>query len=149
MRILNRLVSQNRKSNPRRRSRRRGTTIILAVVALFIVGVFSAELVRTIARCSDAESERFLRQQAAWLAEAGGHRAASRLQGKDAYPGEVWEIPASELGGNAGRVEIRVVSDPAVPGKRQVTVTADFPRDLPHRNRVVKTLSISVAAQTP
>ena len=121
----------------------------MAVAALFIVGAFSAELVCTTARCSDAEREGLCRMQAAWLAEAGGQRAASRLQGQAPYPGETCEIPASELGGTAGRVEIRVVTDSAAPRKRQITVTADFPRDLPHRNRVVKTMSITLAAQAP
>lgn len=66
--------------------------------------------------------------QAAWLAEAGVERAASRLAADPNYLGETWTIPAAELSGDEGgvvRIHVETVADK--PQQRTVRVEADYP----------------------
>lgn len=127
---------------------RRGKVLFLAIGTLFIVGALTMELVQTSVRNANTQQFQLRHDQAEWLAEAGCNRAALQLKAKPAYTGETWEVAATELDGTPGRVEIKIAPESAGRG-RQVTVTADFPRDLPARQRVVKTFSLAAAARTP
>lgn len=127
---------------------RSGKVLILAIGTLFIVGALTVELVQTAVRTTKADQFHWQHAQAEWLAEAGCDRAALQLKAKPTYTGETWEVAGTELGGTPGRVEVRVAADSAG-RERRVIVTADFPRDLPARQRIVKTFSLSAAARTP
>lgn len=68
------------------------------------------------------------RLQAAWLAEAGLERAASRLQAGADYQGETWNIAATDLDGqHTGRVVIKVEASEGSATTRLVTVEAFYP----------------------
>ncbi len=70
--------------------------------------------------------------QAAWLAESAIERAAARLAAQPDYRGETWNVSADELGGpDAGVAVIRVESTAERPGRRTISVEADYP-DHPH-----------------
>ncbi len=107
---------------------RRGLTSVALLIALFLVGLIAAAILKVaVARRAEvAREER--RLQAGWLAESGMGRAAARLAASAAYTGEVWEIPADEFGGRgAGTVTIRVEPIADRPARRRVSVQADYP----------------------
>jgi type II secretory pathway component PulK len=83
--------------------------------------------------------------QAAWLVEAGLERAAARLAADPAYEGESWTVAAEQLQTrHAGQVEIRVASVADQPALRQVSVSADYPRDATRRARRGKQIEMAL-----
>ncbi len=119
-----------------RKPRRRGLASVAVLIALIVVGLIGAGLLRVaLARRSEVGMEE-RRLQGAWLAESALGRASARLAESDAYTGETWEVPAEELGGRgAGSVAIRVEPVPDHPDRRRVVVRADYPKDSHRRAR--------------
>ncbi|MFO0958643.1 MAG: hypothetical protein U0800_14635 [Isosphaeraceae bacterium] len=91
------------------RRARKGTMLILSLVALMLIAALAAAMAATIAR---ARKEALIARQdaqAACLADAAVARAAARLAGDPAYAGETWEIAAEALeGAGPARVTIAV-----------------------------------------
>ncbi len=108
--------------------RRRGLTSVAALIALMIIALVCAAILKVgLARRSDVmAAER--RLQADWLVESALDRASARLARSPDYPGETWEIPAEAFGGRgAASVTIRVEPVADAPGRRRVAVRADYP----------------------
>ncbi len=125
---------------------RRGLISAVLVMALFALILIAGGLVRVAAlRLGEVRaSER--RLQAEWLAESALDRAAARLSARPDYPGETWDVPASEIGGpDGGTVVIEVKPVPGRPDRRSVRVRADYPRDAPRRARESRALTIAAA----
>ena len=115
---------------------RRGLVSVVILVALIVLGLVCAGLLKAaLTRRSEVGMEE-RRLQAAMLAESGLARASSRLAGPEPYDGETWEIPAEELGGRGtGSVLIRIEPVADRPDRRKVTVRADYPSDSSRRAR--------------
>jgi hypothetical protein len=95
--------------------------------ALFLTVVRHAALQRQALR------SQWQQAQAGWLAQSAIERAVARLAAQPDYRGETWHVSAGELGGpDAGVVVIRVQSAAEQPGRRTISVEADYP-DQPHR----------------
>jgi hypothetical protein len=126
--------------------------IVTAIVTLFLIAGLSMALVRITLTAREEVQDATRRAQADWLAEAGLNRAAARLQRQPAYTGETWDVARADLADVPGRVEIRIVPDPTAPldsQRKQATVTADYPRELPRRHRVVRTTVLKLPTKAP
>lgn len=115
---------------------RRGLVSVAILIALIVIGLVCAGMLRAaLGRRSEVGIEE-RRLQASWLAESALGRASARLAESDTYTGEAWDIPAGEMGGrDAGSVLIRVEPVPDHPDRRKVTIQADYPRDQVRRAR--------------
>ncbi len=135
-------------ARPHPSARRRGLTSVAALVALLLVALVCAAILKVgLARRAALQGvERGL--QADWLAASALDRAAARLALTPDYPGETWEVPASELGDRgSGRVEIRVEAVADHPDRRRVAVTADYPGGSIRRARRAKSATIALHPQ--
>jgi hypothetical protein len=87
------------------------------------------------------------RAQAEWLAEAGLERASARLAESPDYDGETWELAPEALTGRwPGRVVIAVQKVDGNPGRRLVSVRADYPLHEPLRARQSKQAVIELGS---
>ncbi len=112
---------------PSCRRPRHGLVSIAMLIGLLILGMVAASLLKVAsgrrALVRSVENER----QAVALADSGLDRALARFEAHPDYTGEVWEIPAADLGGRGkGRVTIEVKPAPDQPDQRQVSVVADY-----------------------
>ena len=141
---------QSKIQNPKSKiaqSARRGLALVVAIVALFLVGVLTTESVRiALARHGQQQRAEHL-LQAEWLAESGLNRAAAALRAQADYTGEIW-APAADLLGSRwpARVEIRVAPGPDA-GSRRVRVVADYPPQTPQKCRVSKSVVVNAPQQ--
>jgi len=109
-------------------SRRSGLVSVAVLVALFVIGLVCAGLLKVaFARRAEVGMEE-RRLQAGLLADSGVDRAVVRLQASVDYGGETWEVPAEDLGGRgAATVAIQVEKIADRPEGRRVRVRADYP----------------------
>ncbi len=117
---------------------RRGTIIIIAMIALAFASTIMFTMVKTgLTQYRQAKREQ-LRIQASWLAEAGLERAFSKWQNDKTYKGETWNIPAKDLSGkNGGEVLITMTSD------SKITVKATYPTTGTNRAVVSRIITIN------
>ncbi|WP_435006687.1 hypothetical protein P12x_004191 [Tundrisphaera lichenicola] len=118
------------------RSRRRGLVSIVVLIALIVIALIGAGLLKAVLarRVEIGLEER--RIQATWLAESALDRAEARLAESSDYQGESWEISAQELGNRgSGTVLIQVEEVPEHFDRRRVRIRADFPNHSIHRAR--------------
>lgn len=109
---------------------RRGISLLWALIALIILSFVTTAVLGLLRVRRGWEDDQLRRIQAAWLAEGGAERAASRLSADPSYPGETWEIPAESLDGRrAAEVLIAVAPLPGDSGSRRITVTARYPKE--------------------
>lgn len=112
------------------REARRGAMTMVVLLALAIVALLSAALVRTVSLDRRAGRDAALRSQAEWLAYSGCQRALARLANDDGYAGETWSIGADELSQLGGaRVRITVESMDDQPAARRIISRATYPAD--------------------
>ncbi len=125
--------------------RRRGMISVVMLVALIIILIIGAALMRVaLTRRAGLKSEE-RRLQAVWLADSGLDRASSRLVASADYAGETWEIPAEDLGGRgAATVLIRVETPADKPDLRKVHVQADYPIGSSLRSRASREIIVSI-----
>jgi Tfp pilus assembly protein PilV len=119
-----------------RHPQRRGLTSVAVLIALIIIAIITAGLVKVAfaRRALMMAEER--RLQAAWLADSGLERASSRLAASSDYKGETWEIPAEDFGGRgSATVQIQVEKPPDQPDRRKVRIQADYPAKSSLRTR--------------
>ena len=124
-------------------SRRRAMVSIIMLVALIVVGLMAAGVLRVLAarRATIRAEERALQVEA--LVGSGIDRALARLAADPAYPGETWEIPAADLlGRGPARVAIRLTPDASNPADRRLVVIADLLASAQDPVRRSRTLTI-------
>ena len=127
------------------RPKRRGLASVAVLIALLIVGIICAALLKVGLARRDQVKMAERASQAGWLADSGLDRAASRLAQEAGYAGETWEVPAEDLGGRgAGSVAIGVEPVEGRPEKRKVRVVADYPSGSPSRARRTKVSIVDV-----
>lgn len=121
---------------------RRGTALLIVLTLLILVTVAISLAVRTNLTARRAARHEAVALQAESLANAGGELAATQLQASAAYAGEVWQVPAEELGGrDTAQVTIEVAADPVDASAKMITVVAEYPAGdspLKHRHRLVR-----------
>ena len=130
----------------RRGQRRRGLVSVVMLIGLIVLGLVANSLFRlasgrrVLAKLAENQAE------ASALADSGLDRALARLQAQADYPGEIWEIPASDLGGRgSARIEIEVRPDPRHDDQRTLHVTADYRVARPGPIRQSRTLFLPVS----
>ena len=115
---------------------RRGLASVAVLIALIVIAIIGAGLLRVaLARRAEVGMEE-RRLQSEWLAGSGVERALARLSRSDDYTGETWEIPPEDFGGRGpATVAIQVdrVADEA--GRRKVRVRAEYPAGSSLRSR--------------
>jgi hypothetical protein len=100
------------------------------LVILLVILLIGAALVRGLALQHRQTRVEQQRQQAAWFVESGIQRGIIRLQKSPEYSGETWRstvVIDSEP--QTGIAEIRVEPVPGNPGKRIISVEAQWPDD--------------------
>ncbi len=134
------------RRDPRTTTRQRaGIALLVVLIALAIVSTIGMLLLRmSLMHHRQAQREMFV-AQTRWLAESAFDQAGQRLKVDAKSEGFTWLIPAKELDGQHAAnvvVEIRPVKD--APQRREVTVVADFPVNLPHRSRTRRVRQIDL-----
>jgi Tfp pilus assembly protein PilV len=110
-------------------ARHAGVVLIAVLVALLVVMLISATIVRGLVvqhRLATAEP---VRVQAFWLAESAVQRARTQLEASADYAGETWQIEVSIGGSATGQAVIRVEPIENEPNKRTIIVESRFPND--------------------
>lgn len=103
---------------------------LIVLLALAVVVLVSAALVRAVAIDRSAAREAARRSQAEWLAYSGCQRAIALLARDPAYSGETWDIGADDLRqADGARVEIVVEPIAEQPMARRVRARAIYPAD--------------------
>jgi hypothetical protein len=122
---------------------RHGAILVVVLVCLMVAAAIFVCVVRQVGMSRQTEQTSHRSVQAAWLAEAGAERAAARLAASAAYAGEIWQIPAAELGG-ADAAEVRIKAEPVAgrSGQWRIRVEADYPTVPELRCRRVKEVLI-------
>ena len=112
----------------RTRVQHRGSVLIVALVCLLVVSLLAGSIVRmAILHRKQVRREQH-RLQADWLVSSGLERAVNRLMNDAAYRGEIWRIPADQIGGqHTADVRISVASIPADGSHKKLRVEARFP----------------------
>jgi type II secretory pathway pseudopilin PulG len=103
--------------------------LIAVLVALLVVMLISATIVRGLVvqhRLATAEPTRV---QAFWLAESAVQRARTQLASNADYVGETWQVEISREVGTSGQAVIRVEPMENEPSRRTIIVEARFPND--------------------
>ncbi len=136
----------SRRSHWSRRSPRRGAILVFAILALLIVSMLGASLLRTVSLSRWQLQREVLHTQADWLADSGVARAVARLRASADYTGETWAVPAEQLtGGRTASVRITVASKPDHPERTIIAATAEYPHGSPTALRITK----RITATTP
>lgn len=110
-------------------TRHAGVVLIAVLVALLVVMLISATIVRGLVvqhRLATAEPTRV---QAFWLAESAVQRARTQLAASAEYDGETWQVALPGAGVAAGQASIRVEPIDNEPHQRTITIEARFPND--------------------
>jgi Tfp pilus assembly protein PilX len=134
---------RQRAANAEGPPRRRGAALVIAMIALLLVGVLAAELARSAVMQHEQVAREEWQIQAEWLAESGLDRAAVMLAADSEYRGEVW-LPASDGSETpVGRVLIEIEgSDEEV---LAIRVVADVPEATQRRVRVSRSREIGMS----
>ena len=115
---------------------RHGTVLVPALVALAVIALLGASVIRLARTAHDQLELDHQRRQAVWLAESGLERAAAQLAANRDYTGEIWSLSPDTMGAaEGGTVRIRVERVEGESNRRLVRVQADYPAESDHRAR--------------
>ncbi len=138
---MKRFVARNALS---RQGPRRGAILVFAILALLVVTMLGASLLKTVSFSRQQLQREVLHTQANWLADSGAARAVSQLRSSPDYTGETWAVPAEQLsGGRTASVRIAVVPEPDHPGRSVIAATAEYPHGSPTAIRVTKRITVT------
>ena len=114
--------------------RRRGMVLVAALVCLVVVMALLGHMLVGALRTGRQMHRERDRRQCELLLQAGQGRAALRIAADASYAGEVWNIPAAEIGGQSeGQVTIQVSKNANSPP--HIRVLAEYPRGSEHSIR--------------
>ena len=112
---------------PPRWNQRRAMVSIVMLIALIVVGLMAASLIRVAfaRRTNILASER--QGQAEVLVDSAIDRALARLNANPAYPGETWNLAAADLAGRGpARAVITLQPDPTSPEVRRLVIAVEY-----------------------
>ena len=142
---MKRLVVRNASTRP---SPRRGSIIVFAILALLVVSMLGASLLKTVSVSRQQLQREALHTQAVWLADSGAARAVARLNAAPDYTGETWAVPAEQLSaGRTASVRIAVSPDPDHPERTLIAATAEYPHGSPTAIRITKRITVTTPKQ--
>jgi type II secretory pathway component PulK len=122
---------------------RRGAMIVFAILALLVVSMLGASLLKTVSVSRQQLQREALHTQANWLADSGAARAVAQLSASTDYTGETWTVPAEQLAaGRTSSVHITVSSVPDHPEQTIIAVTAEYPHGSPTAIRITKRITV-------
>ena len=137
---MKRFVVRNALSRP---SPRRGAIIVFAILALLVVSMLGAALLRTVSQSKQQLQREVLHTQAVWLADSGAARAVSQLRAAPDYIGETWAVPAEQLfAGRTASVRIALSPEPDHPDRTVIAATAEYPQGSPTAIRITKRIIV-------
>lgn len=137
---MKRLVVRNVSS---RQSPRRGAIIVFAILALLVVSMLGAALLRTVSQSKQQLQREVLHTQAVWLADSGAARAVAQLRDSPDYTGETWVVPAEQLSsGRTASVRIALSPEPDHPERTIIAATAEYPHGSPTAIRITKRITV-------
>ena len=138
---MKRLVVRN--VSPRRGARR-GAIIVFAILALLVVSMLGAALLKTVSLSMRQLQHETLHAQAVWLADSGAARAVSQLRVVPEYVGETWTVPAEQLSaGRTAEVHIVVSPEPDHPEQTIIAATAEYPQGSLTAIRITKRITVT------
>ena len=138
---MKRLDARNASS---RKSPRRGAIIVFAIIALLVVSMLGAALLRTVSLSNQQLQRETLHTQAVWLADSGAARAVARMNAAPDYTGETWAVPAEQLSaGRTASVRIAVSPESDHPERTVIAATAEYPQDSPTAIRITKRITVT------
>jgi Tfp pilus assembly protein PilX len=108
---------------------RRGGAMIVALVALLVVSLVVAVLLRSLVELHRQSRRNAWQLQAGWLADSALARGAAQLTHNRDFAGETWSPELGDAQKLRGSVQIRVESVPDQPDRRKMTIEAIFPDD--------------------
>jgi Tfp pilus assembly protein PilX len=124
---------------------RRGVVLAAALVAFLATAAVLFALLKTVVNHQREVRDQRQSLQAQALADAGIDRGVAQLRRSDAYRGETWHVPDSQLDGTAtADVEIRVEAVADHPDQLHLFVQADYPSDPIHRARQSRQATIKL-----
>lgn len=118
----------------RQASTRRGAALVIALIALLLVGVLGAQLARSAILQHEQVRHEEWQIQAEWLAESALDRAAATLKSNPDYQGEVWQATAGPNQAAIGQVVIEI--EETDEEGLTIRAVADVPDSGEHRARV-------------
>ena len=131
------------RNAPLRQSPRRGAIIVFAILALTVVSMLGAALLKTVSQSKQQLQREALHAQAVWLADSGAARAVARLRTSPDYAGETWTVPAEQLSaGRTASVRIVLAPEPDQPDRTIIAATAEYPHGSPTAIRITKRITI-------
>ncbi|MBA3480386.1 MAG: hypothetical protein H0T51_01095 [Pirellulales bacterium] len=135
---MNRLPSEQRSEQPRRRGAVTIIVLVLFAVTFTLAAVWAKRLLSE--RRGQVRAEE--RVQAEWLAEAGVRRAAARLSANADYDGEEWLIKGAELN-RPQPASVQITVEPGgKPNQFRLIARARYPDKQP-RVQATKTVAFS------
>ena len=138
---MKRLVVRNASS---RQSPRRGAIIVFAILALLVVSMLGAALLRTVSQSKQQLQREVLHTQAVWLADSGAARAVAQLRAAPDYTGETWVVPAEQLSAErTASVRIALSPEPDHPERTIIAATAEYPHGSPTAIRITKRITVT------
>ena len=129
-------------------SRRRGSALVFAMIALLVTSLIGASLLRNSFLSLQQVKREQSHMQANWLAEAGCRRAIHRLGNEPAYTGETWQISAEQMKAPFSATVTIAISEGEASSERTITTIADYPAQATSQFRVRKKLTIGRPAKT-
>lgn len=124
---------------------RRGAVLVVAMICTLLTAVILGTLLKIAVTRRQQSRAHVQALQAAWLAESGIERAVAQLAVNPDYPGETWQIPAKEFGGDySGAVRIQVNPVEGQAAQRIIAIRADYPTDRQQRARKSKQIRITI-----
>ena len=122
---------------------RGGAIIVFAMLALLVVSMLGASLLRTVGMSQRQLQREQLRTQAVWLADSGCDRAIARLRREPTYVGESWAVAAEQLAADrTAIVTITVTADPQSDDRAIVSSVAEYPHNSPQAIRITRQMTI-------
>lgn len=133
----------------RQKCPRRGAILVFAMLALLVVSMLGAALLRTVSMSRQQLQREALHTQAVWLADSGAARAVAQLRASPTYTGETWTVPAEQLSaGRTASVRIAISSEPDHPERTIIAATAEYPQGSPTAIRITKRITVNRSKPT-
>jgi Tfp pilus assembly protein PilX len=127
---------------------RRGAVLIAALVCLLVLTLLCGMLLKLALLNQRQQRMSECRAQATWLAEAGLERAAASIVRSPHYPGEIWQVPDTQLSPSYTGLVLIEVQSKNESGQRLIDVRADYIRDGERLARISKQVQITIGRLT-